>query len=48
MFRLSYSIGSTVVESYNFPNRALAVWKKKNLILQGTHKLGIFKIKKEE
>jgi hypothetical protein len=46
MFRLSYSVGSTVVESYNFPNRALAVWKKNQLFNQGTHSMGTFKINK--
>ena len=46
MFRLSYIVGSTVVESYTFPNKALCYWKKNQLFNQGSHKLGTFKINK--
>jgi hypothetical protein len=46
MFVLQYIVnGSTVVESFTFYNKALCLWKKKELINQGTHKLGVFKIK---
>ena len=48
MYSLQYILnGSTVVESFTFPNRALCVWKKNQLLTQGTHKQGVFKIKKK-
>jgi hypothetical protein len=34
------------MESTIFPNKQLALWKKKKLVNQGTHKQGVFKIKK--
>ena len=46
MFTLQYIVnGSTVMESFTFPNKALCYWKKNQLLNQGTHKLGVFKIK---
>lgn len=45
MYQLQYLNGSTVVESFNFYNKALCLWKKKQLLNQGTHKSGVFKIK---
>lgn len=44
MYRLEYWIGSSVIESIMFPNRALAVWKKNQLFNQDTHRVGTFKI----
>ena len=46
MYNLMYIMnGSTVVESFTFPSKALCLWKKKQLLNQGTHKQGVFKIK---
>ena len=44
VYKLSYWVGSTIVESTFFPTKALALWKKKELLNQGTHKQGVFKI----
>ena len=46
MYKVSYQIGSTIVESFVFHNKALAKWKKKQLQSSGTHNKGIFTIKK--
>lgn len=45
MYQLQYVNGSKIIESFTFPSRALCLWKKKQLINQGTHKQGVFKIK---
>jgi hypothetical protein len=45
MYLLQYLNGSTVVESFTFSSKALCNWKKKQLINNGTHRLGSFKIK---
>jgi hypothetical protein len=45
MYTLQYLNGSTVVESFFFPSKALCNWKKKQLLNQGSHRLGTFKIK---
>jgi hypothetical protein len=45
MFVLQYSNSSIVIEEFFFPTKALALWKKKQLINQGTHKMGVFNIK---
>jgi hypothetical protein len=45
MFILEYLNGSTVIESFRFSTKALCYWKKNQLINQGSHKMGIFKIK---
>jgi len=37
--------GSIIIESFTFPSKALCLWKKKQLLNQGTHKQGVFKIK---
>lgn len=45
MFVLQYIVnGSTVLESFTFPSKALCAWKKNQLINNGSHKLGTFKI----
>lgn len=47
MWCLQYIVnGSLVIESFMFPNKALCYWKKNQLISQGTHKSGVFKIVK--
>lgn len=44
-YQLQYVInGSTVCESYSFPNMALCYWKKNQLMAQESRKYGIFKI----
>jgi hypothetical protein len=46
MYQLQYIVNdSKVIESFTFTSRALCLWKKKQLINQGTHKQGVFKIK---
>jgi len=46
MYKLQYSNSFTVVEEFFFPSKALCYWKKKQLINQGTHAMGAFKIVK--
>lgn len=44
-YQLQYVInGSTICETYYFPNMALCYWKKNQLMAQGSHKYGVFKI----
>ena len=46
MFVLQYIVnGSTVVESFTFPSKALCLWKRNQLLNQGSHKMGTFNIK---
>lgn len=45
MFVLQYSNSSIVIEEFFFPTKALCLWKKKQLINQGTHNMGVFNIK---
>lgn len=44
MYRLQYLNSSIVVEEFFFPSKALCQWKKKQLLNQGSHRLGTFKI----
>lgn len=44
MYRLNYIIDGKVFESYDFPSRALANWKKKQFIKAKTHIYGILEI----
>jgi len=44
MYRLQYYNSSTVVEEFFFPSKALCLWKKKQLLNQGSHTMGTFKI----
>lgn len=45
MYKLMYIMNdSTVVESFIFHSRELAQWKKNQLLNQGSHRLGTFKI----
>lgn len=44
MYKLEYYIGTRLMETYTMPNRALCVWKKRQLA--DTHVLGKFKISK--
>jgi hypothetical protein len=47
MWILEYIVnGSEVRESYTFPTRDLAYWKRYTLQNQGTHVYGKFKIRK--
>lgn len=47
MFVLQYIVnGSTVLESFTFPSKALCNWKKNQLINNRTHTMGSFKIVK--
>lgn len=47
MYVLQYIYnGKDVSEEYEFNTYALCVWKKKQLISQGQHILGTWKIKK--
>jgi hypothetical protein len=43
MYRLEYRNSTTLIESYVFPSKALALWKKKQLISKG-YTQGVFKI----
>ena len=44
MYRLMYMNSSSVVEEFSFPSKALCIWKRNQLINQGSHKMGTFKI----
>jgi hypothetical protein len=46
MYKLIYLHGTRIVESYEFPTKALAFWKRNQLIGQRTHLSGTFKIEK--
>jgi len=46
MWKLAYSNGSTIVESYFFPTKALAYWKKRQLVYGGSHRESGFIITK--
>ena len=44
-YQLQYVInGSTISETYYFPNMALCNWKINQLMAQGSHKYGVFNI----
>lgn len=44
MYRLEYHIGQKLVESFYFPSRQLALWKRNQLKGSGHYQLGTFKI----
>jgi hypothetical protein len=43
MYRLEYYNSTRLIESYVFPSKALALWKKKQLMSKG-YTQGVFKI----
>ena len=43
MYRLEYYNNTRLLESFVFPNKALANWKKKELLSKG-YTQGVFKI----
>lgn len=43
MYKLEYYNSTTLLESYVFPSKALAFWKKKQLMSKG-YTQGVFKI----
>ena len=43
MYRLEYHNDVRLLESFIFPSKALAIWKKKQLMSNG-YTLGMFKI----
>lgn len=48
MYVLEYYNGTKLIESYKYPTKALCEWKKKQLLYNGTHKLGTFSIGKAD
>ena len=44
MYILEYLNNNRVLESYPFPTKALCLWKKKQLVYNGTHTIERFRI----
>jgi|LauGreDrversion4_2_1035121.scaffolds.fasta_scaffold1959205_2 hypothetical protein len=44
-FKLTYKVGTKVVQEWTLVSKALANWKKKNLKETGSFNLGKFQIK---
>lgn len=44
-FKLSYIVGTKIIQEWYYPTKALANYKKKDFIQSGRFKLGKFQIK---
>ena len=44
MYKLTYQIGSKVVQEWNFASKPLAYWQKSVLLNSGQYELGKFKV----